>query len=110
MKTTVLALAAVCLAAGFASAHTIEGGDSATVRYSELDLTRPQGAKVLVGRIKQAARTVCGPRPSLFALADYDRYVACSRQATGAAVERLDAPVVTAVYKGADRQLVFSRR
>jgi UrcA family protein len=108
MKTTVFLLAAVCLAAGYA-AHSAEPRDSALVRYSELDVSRQQSATELVGRIRQAAQTVCGPRPSILTLADHDRYGACLNEAGGSAVERLDSPLVRAAYKMRASRLAFSR-
>ncbi|HEV7384894.1 MAG TPA: UrcA family protein [Phenylobacterium sp.] len=114
MKTLAFALAAVCLASGFASAHppaSRSAADGARVlRYAELDLTREQGASVLVGRIKQAAHTFCGPEPRLLSLGEHQRYRACVQETAGAAVKRVNAPLVTAVYQGDAERMRFAAR
>ena len=113
MKTLAFALAAVCLASGFASAHSPAGpsADGAPVlRYAELDLTRERGARVLVGRIKQAAHTFCGPEPRPVSLGEYQRYRACVQETAGAAVRRVNAPLVTAVYQGDGERIRLAHR
>ncbi len=104
MKNLAFALAAICLASGFASAHSPARAatDDAPriVSYAEFDLNREQGAKALVGRIKQEARAFCGPQPSPLSLGEYQRYGACVQESATAAVKRVDAPMVTAVYRG----------
>jgi UrcA family protein len=113
MKTLAFALAAVCLASGFASAQPPAGpsADGAPVlRYAELDLTRERGARVLVGRIKQAAHTFCGPEPRPVSLGEYERYQACVQETAGAAVRRVNAPLVTAVYQGDGERIRLANR
>jgi UrcA family protein len=114
MKTLAFALAAVCLASGFASAHpparrSAEDGPP-VLRYAELDLTREQGARVLVGRIKQAAHAFCGPEPRLVSLGEHRRYAACVEESASAAVRRVNAPLVTAAYWGSDERMRLANR
>jgi UrcA family protein len=60
MRFTAIAFVAASLSTGAASAHTpYRAGDDGSVRhvvvrYSELDLTQEEGARVLLGRIHQA--------------------------------------------------------
>jgi UrcA family protein len=114
MKTLAFALAAVCLASGVASAHpsgrqsTPDGAQ--VVRYGDLDLAREQGARVLVARIKHAAHTVCGPEPRVLDLGEYQRHGACVREAAASAVQRIDAPLVTAVYQGDGERIRLANR
>jgi UrcA family protein len=72
---------------------------SQVISYSDLDLSTPQGASALVGRINNAAERVCEPEPvhaSTFEeSADYDR---CMRQASGQAVNGLGNQAVTYAY------------
>ena len=73
---------------------------SQAISYTDLDLSTSEGASVLVGRINNAARTVCSPSPvhaaSFQENADYER---CMRQATGQAVNGLGNRDVTYAYK-----------
>ena len=114
MKTLAFALSAVCLASGFASAHEPAGRSAETgapvLRYTELDLTREPGARVLVGRIKQAAHAFCGPEPRPVSLGEYQRYGACVQETAGAAVRRVNAPLVTAVYQGDGERIRLANR
>ncbi|WP_372784168.1 UrcA family protein [Phenylobacterium sp.] len=115
MKTLAFALAVVCLGAGFASAHppvrTPEGEGAAPVlRYADLNLRREPGVRMLVGRIKQAAHAFCGPEPSALSLGEYQRYGACVRESTDAAVRRVNAPLVTSIYKQGADSLRFAAR
>ncbi|MET0658177.1 MAG: UrcA family protein [Steroidobacteraceae bacterium] len=70
-----------------------------TVRYADLDLSREADAKALYGRIQGAARSVC-PRLDERALTRRLEARHCIRMAVSEAVERIDAPLLTALYKG----------
>ncbi len=69
------------------------------VRTSDLDLSTPAGAAVMLRRINHAARDVCSPEPvritNLEDSADYQR---CMRGATNRAVGTLNTPAVTYAY------------
>ena len=45
-----------------ADSTKITNGNALTVNYSDLDLTRSEGARVLYQRLKNAANQVCGVR------------------------------------------------
>jgi UrcA family protein len=82
------------------------GATQVAVRYSDLDLTRADGAKVLLSRLRRAASLACGGRPSspldLGAMQDYH---ACVRNGLDGAVGRVNAPLVTAFYHQGDQTL-----
>jgi UrcA family protein len=67
-----------------------------TVKYADLDVSKPQGAAALYARIKQAARQVCLP------LEDRDfrskAHDACVHKAIADAVAKVDLPELFAVY------------
>ena len=70
------------------------------VRTSDLDLSRTADARVLLGRVRQAADDVCGGAPSLGDLAAQGAYRVCMRATMDNAIAKLHAPVVTALYQG----------
>jgi UrcA family protein len=119
MKTIIIGLAAgACLTAGAVSAkprgwvrlHAADEAPSVTVRYSELDLMREDGARSLIGRISQAARAVCGPEPASYAIGAFYLYRDCIKDSTAAAVRSVNAPLVSALYDGGRKAIVLAGR
>jgi UrcA family protein len=98
----VLGAAGVCAFA--ASAGAAESPPSKTVRYSDLDISKPAGAKTLYARIRAAARDVCALSfagdPVLSAAAH-----ACIDTAIDNAVRKVDAPALTSLRFGGDIRL-----
>lgn len=117
MKTVTLALAAtMSLAAGTAFAQpdtrtpTREEVGRVVVRYPELDLSREDGARTLIGRIELAARVACGGEPSPVSMGEFQRFRSCVTEATARSITRVGSPLVTAVYRhDAQRQLLARR-
>lgn len=74
------------------------------VSHSDLDLNKPQDARVMLARIEHAARQACGFMPERDkAYAAAPRFVTkdfsgCKRRAVAHAVARLHAPVVSRLY------------
>lgn len=68
-----------------------------TVKFGDLDISRPQGAVALYGRIRSAAEKVCSPfeGPGLMAKAHLD---ACIHKAIADAVMAVNEPALLAVY------------
>ena len=69
-----------------------------SVSYSDLDVSTPAGAKVLLARIKRMAERVCGD----YSNQDLDRkaeHTACVRETVNETVAQLDNPVLTALAK-----------
>lgn len=72
---------------------------SIVVDYSDLDLSRPEGAATLYRRIKAAARTACGPRPDPQRLHERRLFQDCFDQAVARAVERVDRTALSALHR-----------
>jgi UrcA family protein len=68
-----------------------------TVKFGDLDVSHPQGAVVLYGRIRAAAQNVCSPFDGrgLSAKMHLD---ACIKIAVADAVTTVDEPALFAVY------------
>ena len=89
------------LSSSFAAAHSaaIDSAEflQATVKFGDLDVSRPQGALVLYGRIHAAAQNVCSPLDGRD-ISDKMRLAACVKKAVTAAVKTIDNPVLFAIY------------
>ncbi|HEY4971667.1 MAG TPA: UrcA family protein [Steroidobacteraceae bacterium] len=87
-----------------ATAGAEESLPSKTVRYSDLDISKPEGAKALYQRIRAAARDVCdlsiAGDPVLRAATQ-----ACVDTAIDNAVRKVDAPALTSLRFGGDIRL-----
>ena len=70
---------------------------SVTVKFADLDISRPEGAERLYGRIKTAAISVCSSfeRGNLASQANFK---ACVSDAVARAVAKVDSPSLYAVY------------
>jgi UrcA family protein len=68
-----------------------------TVKYGDLDISRPQGATVLYGRIRAAAKNVCSPFDRGGPL-DKMQFASCIQKSVADAVTAVSAPALTAVY------------
>lgn len=92
-----IAALAAALSANVASATTLDAEARQTVvRYSDLDLSRPQDARRLYGRILGAAREVC----ENFRSADLQRnriYKQCVGKAVADAVAKVQSAQVAAI-------------
>jgi len=109
MKSIIaMAVLAAGLTANLASATTVDDEARKTVvRYSDLDLSRPQDARRLYGRILGAAREVC----ENFRSADLQRaaiYKRCMDKAVDDAVAQVQSAQVTAL-RSADIQRLAKR-
>ena len=69
-----------------------------TVRFADLDLSRPAGAAVLYQRIEAAARRVCG-NPYVPQLADFVEQRNCRRATIDDAVQRISSPLLIALHR-----------
>jgi UrcA family protein len=87
---------AATLCALSTSVRATEDVAAKRVRFDDLNITDPAGAKVLYGRIRAAAQTVC---------ASYDRgdpanralTQECVKKAIGAGVMKVNVPTLTAL-------------
>lgn len=92
-------LALVAAPAGSASAQPVQTY-SASVTYSDLNLSSRDGARAMYQRIKSTARKLCGGEPTIGDLGGHASWRACVDSAVDNAVARLDAPMVTAFNGG----------
>ncbi len=73
---------------------------STHVKYDADNVSSPDAAEALLGRIKQAAKRVCAPAPSgKTSLHEKSDYKQCLRDATNEAVQGVNSPALTAAYK-----------
>ncbi len=93
----VVGAAALCTA--LSTAVEAEDAPHKTVRFSDLDITKSEGAKVLYGRIRAAAQDVCevstGSDPILRLAVK-----GCIEKAVDKAVKDVNAPMLTSLRFG----------
>lgn len=89
--------AALVAAAALAAAQAASAQDGVAVSYRDLDLAQPEGIAALQGRLRAAARTVCGA-PEREEVAAHFARRDCYRRSIARAMRELEA----------DRQLVAS--
>jgi len=99
-----LTLGLLVLAGASVSSHNVARGaapdrsaSSVKVLIADLDLTKPQGTATLYKRIRNAARTVCGP-VDISLLAEKMIWDRCVEQSTADAVLKVDNTSLTAYY------------
>jgi UrcA family protein len=95
MKTFAIALATLltgCLAATAQATVPVKGVQQQVVRYGDLNLTSQADSAILLGRIKSAARTVCGLHHGMpMPIEIQARLQACAEDATARALADVDA-------------------
>jgi UrcA family protein len=103
-KSALIALTVLGLA-GAASAQTV----SVTVGHADLDLGSAAGANVMLARIHNAARQICGESPNASDLSRRLQARACISDVSNHAVAQLGAPMVTAANGGPSSVALASR-
>jgi UrcA family protein len=89
--------------------------EKATVRFGDLNLEAEAGAQALVSRLHRVTTRLCGEgRPSgplLLQKEVKSRFIACRNEAMQTAVNTLDRPLVTQLYRGsyANAQRIAAR-
>ncbi len=81
-----------------ARADTSDSPTAVKVRFADLNLSSPQGAKVLYMRLKMAAESVCDDDDEFIDLVQRTETERCVREAIEAAVVRVDSPQLSQVY------------
>ncbi len=76
---------------------------SATVRFADLNLESPEGARALYSRIRSAAASLCGEQFSLWDGNRSREWKDCYRTTIERAVVRLNRPALTAVHRDSIR-------
>jgi UrcA family protein len=92
---TLFVIAALAAIAAPAAAQVNSDAPRAVIRYSDLDLSRPSGADAMIGRIRQAALSVCGDASSTRGLARVAEQRACMAETMVATVKQVNAPLVS---------------
>ncbi|HLZ82876.1 MAG TPA: UrcA family protein [Caulobacteraceae bacterium] len=96
-RLTTLTVAAVTLAcAAPVAAQSLDDTVSVSVRYGDLDISKPAGAEVLLRRIDKAAVRVCGGKPDQRLLGEHAAFEKCRAATIDRSVAALNAPMVTA--------------
>ena len=105
------AVAAPASAGGVRPAKGLPDAYEMTVGYSDLDLERAAGADVLIARIKQAARAVCGEPsdPRDLARKAHVRRT-CVTVTVEDAIDRVGAPLGTARYERSKSAAMLAQR
>ncbi len=67
------------------------------VRYSDLDLSKTQGAAALYARLRHAARAVCAPGESR-EMGRAEIFRACMNESIASAVSKVDRPLVSQIH------------
>jgi UrcA family protein len=79
------------------AARADEAVASRVVSFKDLNLNSPEGAAVLYGRIKRAAKEVCGTWDSVD-LSQLHAVQACISDAVSRAVAQVNNPMLTSLY------------
>ena len=94
MKTFAIALATLltgCLAATAQATVPVKGVQQQVVRYGDLNLASEADSAILLGRIKAAARNVCGLRTSMLLPMEIQWHrQACANDATARALAEVN--------------------
>lgn len=99
LRAAGLSLLAVSAFAASAPASAQSQSDPVrvTVSYADLNIDRPQGAKVLLQRIQVAADRACGGAPDLRLLTERANYDRCRAHAVAAAITAVNSPTLAAM-------------
>ncbi len=103
-----VALAAVTLAAAApVAAQSLDDAVSISVRYGDLDISRPAGAEIMLRRIDKAAVQVCGGKPDQRLLDQRAAFEKCRASTIDRSVAALDAPTVSAAAGRSSRMVAM---
>ena len=97
--TTLSAVAAIALAAAASSATAATPSTddvSVKVSYEGIDLNSDAGHKIMVARITQAARQICGAQPDKWLFDASRAYDSCMTSVTDRALGQLDSAKLSA--------------
>src|SRR5271155_4552854 len=90
MQRSILCAAALALVGTFqAQAGEINPQRQVVVRYDDINVRQPAGARILLARLDFAAKNVCGPAPDMRELGAWESYRACTKSATDTAMSAL---------------------
>lgn len=92
-----IALVGLGLAAGSARAQDFR---QETIGYADLDLSREEGARALISRIKAASQRVCEDYATPMDLAGQRERRTCLAESVKSAVAQAHSPMLTALLDG----------
>jgi len=90
-------------------AQTSDTVPSVVVKYGDLNLGSPAGAKLLLKRIEAAANAACGGQPDIRELDKLANFKACRSSAVTRAVRAVNSPMLTAMANGGAPDSVAAR-
>jgi UrcA family protein len=103
-----MTLVAMLVASGTAFAGGSLSPAPIKIRYSDLNLSTPEGARALYTRIRAAADEICGPNFADWYPGNRNKYRECYRKTVDAAVKHVDQPMLTSLHEQ-QRTMVASR-
>jgi len=98
---TAVAVVTFCLPA-IASADSGIKGKSEKVSFSDLNVSKQEGAEQLYSRIQQASKRVCDVEPLSVSrsVKELSQSMRCYRQTVNATVAKIDSGALTAIHEG----------
>ena len=81
---------------------------SVTVKFADLDISRPAGATTLYSRIQRAANLLCSAYDR-GGFAMQEKFKVCESEAVGRAVAKVESPALTAVYRAKTGAVIPTR-
>ena len=103
-------VATTLAAAAPVAAQSPDDTVSVSVRYGDLDISRPAGAEIMLRRIENAAVEVCGGEPDQRDLGQRALFEKCRVSTIDRSVAALDAPMVTAAAGRSNRMVALLGR
>ena len=111
MKTTITQLfATLTLAAALSGVSATALADGAKIEFRDLDLTKPEGAVDLYGRIERSARIVCTDSLSPWDAQRVLTFQRCYTATIEAAVAKINAPRLNALHREKTRPVLVGAR
>ncbi len=98
---SIIGVALLTSSAAYAGAETTDS-TSVKVNAADLNLMTAAGAKAMLGRLKLASQSICGPAPRPADLQAMDSYRACFKETLASAVATVNAPLVSVAAAQAD--------
>jgi UrcA family protein len=95
-----VALMAVSMPAFASSGGSQNEYPRLSVSYADINLATQTGAEVMLRRIFQAARQVCGDRAGIRDIAERREIRFCIRVASANAVNDIKSPMLSALFEG----------
>jgi UrcA family protein len=99
LRGSVLAVVSCVALTGVAAAAT-NTSNQITVRYGDLNLSTEDGVRQLYGRIRAAAKSVCGAPYGMVTLTVKESRRQCVDEAVASAVKKVNNGILTAMHSG----------